>query len=1390
VRIKCKSLISLLAFPIILYAQSQNLRFEHISVEQGLSHEKVRCILQDSQGFMWFGTDDGLNNYDGYNFSTYRFDPDDSTSIGSNSIADLFEDHLGTLWIGTITGGLNKFNREKEIFTRYKYNRDNPSGISSNDVKQIREFRYEEKDVLWIGTGGGLNKMDMVTQEFNYYPHTKKKFPYTYIESMVVDSSGIVWFGTTEGGLYKFNPITEQYTNYQHDPDNPNSISNNRILSLCLDRSGILWIGTVDVRLNKFDPKNNVFLSYQLDPDNPSILRSNFAIAIYEDRRGTLWVGTGLTGLNKFDRQTEQLTRYINEPGDPTSLSDNTILDIFEDKSGVMWIGTWGGVNKIDPGKIQFSVYKNIPGNPNSLNGSNTGTVLESEYGGGRSLWICTKSGLNKINCITGKYTRYVHDPDNARSIPSNVGISLFEDRSGLLWIGTKGDGLIKYDREKEQFTQYLDRDNPTNIINSIYEDQNGVLWLCTRVGGLNKFDRETGLFTRVGNAMFTSQVLEDKSGSFWVASFRGLKNLNRETEEFVTYRHNPQNPNSLSNNNVMTILESLYDEKEVLWIGTEGGLNKFDRTSGSFEHFTVDDGLPNNIINSILEDSRGNLWLGTSEGLSKFNPKSNKFRNYDVGDGLPGNLFWPGGCFKSKDGEMFFGSSKGMVSFYPNRLTDNPHIPEIAITEFLIFNKKVEIKRGNDEEQQREYTFPKHISQLKEIKLSYKENIFSFEFAALDYYSPQKNQYAYKMEGVDPDWVYTDASRRFATYTNLDPGEYTFRVKGSNNDDLWNEKGTSIKVIITPPWWKTNIAYTCYFLIATMILVGIRSYDRKRQQLNHDLELKNLHAEKLEETDRLKSHFFANISHEFRTPLTLILSPVEQLITKTFKGSIEESYVTIRSNAKKLLRLVNQLLSLSKLEAGQVKLQVSEQDIIPVFNRIINLFTSLAERKQIDFDFSFPDSLTIYFDNEKIETVLNNLLTNAFKFTPEGGVVEVLISKVPTPSRFSGHFSKEGNLQIPSLDGLRVDQNMLQIIISNTGPHIPEDHLDKIFDRFYQVDSNNHIEGTGIGLSLTKDLVELHHGKINVESKAGEKTIFAILIPAAKENYTSDEIKGPQENQIKSEEIFTEIDPSEIQISMDKTAIKEIPKLLIVEDNEEVRNYLRINLEEKYNIIEAPNGKIGVQQAENKLPDLIISDVMMPEMDGFEFCDKIKNEVITSHIPVILLTALATRQDKLKGLKTGADEYLPKPFDLEELFIRVENLIQQRKILKERFLKEALFGIDKISSHPAEQEFIEKITRIINKNIDHADYSVENFVQDIGMSRAQLFRKVKAWTNQTPHEFIRLCRLKKAAELLKEKSFNVTEVGFAVGFKDTSHFIRSFKSQFNKTPKEFFNSK
>lgn len=1413
-----KAINILLMFPLVLYPQSQDIKFERIMVEDGLPNGLVHDILQDQQGFMWIATEDGLSKYDGYTFTTYRHDPGDSTSLGSIWVSAIHEDRTGGLWFATSGGGLNKFDRDKEMFFRYKYNRNNPESISSNHVSCIDDFRYKGKDVLWIGTSTGLDKLDPETGKFTRYPHTDLGHPYRFVEALVVDTSGNVWVGSSDGGLHKFNPETEQYTHYKNDPNNPNSLRSNLVYSLLIDRTGDLWVGTGEGGLNKFDPESGQFLSYRHDPDDPTSLSNDLIASLFEDKAGMLWVGAG-EGLNAFDREKEQFTHYKHDPDDPNSLSDNLVLCIYEDKSGVLWAGTWAGLTKIDPQKSQFSQIRHLPGNRNSLSNNNVNCIYESHYGGEEILWIGTKNGgLNKLNRTTGKYTCYKHNPDDPNSLINNFVYSICEGRSGILWIGTFHGGLNKFNRSTGQFTRYMyDPDDSNSLscksVTCIFEDNTGTLWIGTQTGGINKFDPVTEQFTLVGKKMQIIQIYLDKSDVLWFATLQGLKKLDRETEQLTTYWHNPADPNSISHNSVLSIYENKSGE---FWIGTEGGgLNLFDRESGKFIHYTVKDGLPHDIITGILEDEQNNLWLATNKGLSKFNPKTREFRKYDHHNGLLSDQYNFRACFKSKDGEMFFGGINGLNTFYPKNLKDNPHIPPVIITDFQIFNEPVQIKKDDNIEHKNVYTLPGHISTIDEIKLSYKENVFSFEFAALDYHSPMKNRYAYKMEGVDPEWVFTDASRRIISYTQLLPGEYVFRVKGSNNDGLWNEEGTTIKITITPPWWKTNLAYTFYIILTGFIVIGVWRFQTNRLRIKHQMEMDHLHAEKLEEVDRLKSRFFANISHEFRTPLTLIEGPVKQMLSGEFKGNIKEQFKIILRNSGRLLQLINQLLDLSKLESGKLKLQAQATEMISLTNGLVQAFESLAVRKKITLKFKTDlDAQKVYVDVDKFEKIINNLLSNAFKFTSEGGeiILDCGLGNVDLNA------NKNSKLRITNYE-------YVQISISNTGPGIPGDKIDKIFDRFYQADDSykKDEQGTGIGLALTKQLVELHHGQVSVESKPGAKTSFTVLLPLRKEHLREEEIvevqkpdritnihdnenlpsvqlSGPNHPEITNQHPLSTSgqDTAGMLSSLpsgtesegfgtpETNRFNQKTRVLLVEDNIDLRNYIRDSMNDTFLITEAENGEKGFSKAVKEIPDLIISDVMMPKMDGFEFCAKIKSDERTSHIPVILITARAAQEDKIEGLETGADNYITKPFDNKELNIRVKNLIEQRKKLREKYIRIFDVNPQDISVTSADEKFLHRIVTIFENNIANPEYNTEKFAGEIGMSRSGLNKKLNALTDLPTHQFVLRLRLKRAAKLLKKASGNVSEIAYQVGFSNISHFAKAFRKLYGLSPSEF----
>jgi signal transduction histidine kinase/DNA-binding response OmpR family regulator len=740
---------------------------------------------------------------------------------------------------------------------------------------------------------------------------------------------------------------------------------------------------------------------------------------------------------------------------------------------------------------------------------------------------------------------------------------------------------------------------------------------------------------------------------------------------------------------------------------------------------------------------------------------------------------------------------SKGMIAFYPERLKDNTHIPKIVITDFQIFNKSVTVKKDNGSDKNGVYTLSKPLSLQEEIEISYKENIFSFEFAALDYRSPQKNKYSYKMEGVDPDWVNTDASRRFATYTNLDPGEYTFRVKGSNNDGIWNEEGTSLKVIILPPWWKTNWAYTFYLFLVGFIVFGVWRFQTNRLRMKQQMEMQNFEADKLREVDKLKSHFFANISHEFRTPLTLIKGPVKQMLGGEFTENIKDQFRMILRNSDRLLGLINQILDLSKLESGEKKLKVSETDIVKNLKGLVLSFSSLAETKKITLKFNAQEKKVHgYVDRDKFEKIVTNLLSNAFKFTPEGGEIRITLS-------LRGILKKIASLH----SSARNDTNgRVQIQISNTGTGIPADQLDKIFDRFYQADDNykKDSEGSGIGLAITKELVETCRGEISIKScktkqspespfiKGDFKTTFTVIMPIAKEYFNEEEIVEISEKHsplAKGGRGMSEYDV-ETTIAEEKEEISKLKKsaalLLIVEDNPDVTSYITSFMENDYRIISAENGKIGLKKTLDKYPDLIISDVMMPEMDGFEFCEKVKSDERTSHIPIILLTAKADLESKIDGLEFGADDYITKPFEARELQIRSKNLIEQRRKLRDKFSQLIDLRPEDISASSMDEQLIQRLLSVFEDHIEEPEFNIEQLSREIGMNRRHLNRKIQAISNLSTSDFIRTLRLQRAARLLSSASGTVSEIAYKVGFNNLSYFSRAFRKHFGKLPSDF----
>jgi signal transduction histidine kinase/ligand-binding sensor domain-containing protein/DNA-binding response OmpR family regulator len=1392
--------IIFILLPVLLLSQPQDIQFEHITMEYGLSNNCVICILQDHTGFMWFGTAYGLNRWDGYTFKTFTHDLEDSKSISDNFIKSLHEDSSGRIWVGT-NNGVSVYDQLTENFTRYTYDKNNPNSISHNIVNQIFE---DATGNLWIGTERGLNRYNPESDNFTRYffegqldtvsfwwnnntirainqddrgrlllgttndflifdPQTGETIIIPYIipgrkrwpsvSAIYKDSVGKFWIGISNDGLINFDSQTGQIRLYKPEPDNPYGFGSLFSTSICEDTKGRLWIGTADQGIRIFNRSTSQFIHYKSQTRDENSYKGYYVWCIYQDMQGNIWIGTDDSGINLVPKWKKPFKHYVHDPQNPNSLAHGEATNFYEDRNEILWITHFlGGVSLLNQNTGNFTHITHNPQNPAGLSGGALYGICEDRYG---DIWFAVTPDINRLNPKTGIFNHYQYRLSDPKSHAFTFCLCCYEDRQGTMWFGTSNAGLEKLNRSDDTFDRFCyDATDSTSIsdncINTIYQDRAGRFWIGT------------------GNGL--CQLVYDVT----------------RKEKFIRYLPDPAKPQSISGKMVLSMYE---DRPGRFWIGTDAGLNLFDREKLIFEAITQKDGLPSNTIMGIVEDDQGlsenkvgNLWLRTPLGIVKLDPETRRIRVYDEGDGLTYCRSIQEGYqafYKAKCGEIYSGGTTSVAVFHPDSLGDNPDPPKIVFTDFKINYESAKISTNSP--------LQKSVIFTEQIKLAHYQDIISVEFAALDYTAPVKNQYAYKLEGINSDWVYTDASRRFATYTGLQPGEYIFRVKGSNNDCVWNEAGASIRIIITPPWWKTNWAYGLYILLIITLIYGTWRFQLNRIKIRHDMELKRLQTEKLEEVDRMKSHFFANISHEFRTPLTLILGPISQMFSQTRRVEFRENLGMMKRNALRLQRLINQLLDLSKLEAGRIRLQVREENIVRLLKSFVQAFESLAKLKNIELIFhSDSDSIIGFIDREKLETITNNLLSNAFKFTPEGGRVSISLNIPLNPP-------SKGDLHAPLFEG--GVGGMCEIRISDTGRGIPTDRLSNIFDRFYQVDDSytREQEGSGIGLALTKELVEFHKGEISVSSQIGKGTTFVIRLPIGKEAYRKDEIaetatplfpSWPEQGEKRSlETVETEIQP----IKKSKVGSrKSLPILLVVEDNPDMRIYIRNNLENAYRIIEAEDGQEGFKKCARALPDLVISDVMMPKLDGFQLCSKLKQDERTSHIPVILLTARAAAEDKIGGLETGADDYIIKPFDARELQVRVKNLIEQRRKLRERYRKEGILQPQEIAVTSTDQKFLQRALEVVEAHISDERFSVVRFGKEVGMSRALLHRKLRALIDHSPSEFIRCIRLYHAAQLLAGQGGNITEVAYRVGFNNLSYFAKCFHGQFGVSPSQY----
>lgn len=1367
-RVAIISILLILGQTITLHAQMESFRFEHYSVEDGLSQRYVFEVVADCTGFLWIATEDGLNKYNGYDFKVFKHDPDNPASIGGNILRQALESHAygeHKLWVCTVEGGLACLDLTTELFTNYRNDPNDSTSISNNSVWIVEETNIGGIPEIWVGVQGlGLDRLDIRSGKFKRYSLGK------LVTDLFYDSKGVLWVGTSRGGLGRYIPESDDFAWSVHDPKEPNSLGGRGVYDMTEDHFGTLYVGTyssVDrITSSRDDLSHITFKHYRHDPYDSNSISGSEGEYLFEDSMNNLWFSSYGKGMNIFHRETETFTRFLYDPNNPHSIGSDIIFSICEDKSGIIWFGHVNGISKWDPQKTAFSRYEHSALGPTGLQNKWVTSVLTTQAGGTEYLWVGTiGGGLCRYDRLTGQSKWYLPEQDNPHTLQSNAVMTLTLSKPGEILLGTL-ENVCLLDIETERFRV---TDRGLGPIQSTHTGPSGYTWIASK-NYVDRYDPKTGKTSAVVNirAYAVHETQYKEQSYLWVGTFRnGLLRIDLASNEKTWYTHNASDPLTISNDMVEALYTSEFKGRQVLWVGTMAGLDIFDYESQTFQHFTKQDGLPHNHILDLVEDNQGNIWITTKIGLSRFDPQAEIFKTFWKEDGLPSDGYEFESIHQSRLGELFVGGDKGLVSFYPESLNKNVKPPNVVLTDFKLFHESVPV--GLQTEQGGEFTLPKHISYLEELELTHRQNLITLEFSALDFHSPRKNKYAYKLEGFEEVWHHVNAQQREVTYTNLDPGNYVFQVKGSNNDGVWNEQGTVLRIFISPPWWETSYAYTVYIIFVLAIFTGFYRWRLYQTGLKHAIELKELEARQYREVDALKTRFFTNISHEFRTPLTLILGPLEKLLRKWDDDDSSEQLGIIKRNAVRLNRLVSQLLDLSKLEANKHQVQASRHNLIPLLRAMVLSFSSLAERKQITLQFKTDhEELFVFVERDSLNKIINNLLSNAFKFTVADDRISVeVVTKDPGEN----------------------DEGWVEIIVSDTGLGIPESDVEHIFDRFYQVDGSHtrQHEGTGIGLALTKELVELHHGKISVSSGAGKGSCFTVQLRLGHKHFSKDvilDMAEPEELDNLTDQVEALLDGE--APTQDDPVLEEAAHILIVEDNSDLRAYIRSSFEEPFRFSEAADGEEGLAQAFELLPDLIISDIMMPRMDGLELCARLKQDERSSHIPIVLLTARADMQSKLEGLEVGADAYLMKPFEARELEQRILNLIALREGLRQHFRNELNPLPAKMSTSSVDQKFLQRAFDEMLAHMEDSDFGVDQLAQCMKISRQHLTRKLKALSGLTPQSFIRSVRLKRAAELLRQQPTSILEVTYLVGFSNPSYFSGCFQREFGQTPKEY----
>ncbi len=1347
--------------PFVSKAQHNQYQFLHLNVNNGLSNNHVSTIFKDSRGFMWFGTMAGLNRYDGTNFKVFRHEIKDTTSIDDDNV------------LGIVEGGDKK---------------------------------------LWIKTKSGINIYDPQTERFTHNIGSYIKspsIPSSQIANVFVDK-GIFLFTDHVSGIYLYNPATNKTSHFTHKNNDNGSINNEPVNTIAPDSRNNLWIMHNNGILEKFDRRlNKVIFRLNIAPgtvklpyytffmdrqdgiwifspgddigvyyfdSSRSVLRhfnnessvgrlnANIIYSVAEDNDGKIWIGTDHGGVDILDKSNFNVQYLVNRENDNKSLAQNSVLTIYKDNLGIMWIGAFKkGINYYHKNIIKFPIIQHYSSDKNSLPFNDINRFAEDKKG---NLWIGTNGGgLIYFDRSTGLFKQYRHNPNIENSLCNDIIVSLCVDHEQKLWIGTFFGGMDCFDGKRFKHYKHSEAD-PSSLSDDrvweIMEDSEHRLWVGTLAGGLNRFDSVRGGFIHYKSDMinsihsnYISSIVEDKAGSIWLSTAWGIDVIKRNGE-IKHYLRNVKDTATLILNNITNLF---IDSRGWVWATTREGLSVLNPKTDKVTNFRKENGLPDNNVLDVIEDNKHNVWISSTNGLSNIiisnsrNQISYQINNYGESDGLQGSEFNESASLKTHAGELVFGGANGFNIFDPSNVIHIYDKPTVVLTDLQLFNKSIQpgqVINGRE-------ILSKSITETKLLTLKYNENVFSIEFAALDFFNPGKIRIQYILDDFDKTWITADNKVKKATYTNLDPGNYIFRIKAVNGALAGKE--LALQIVVKPPFWKTRIAYLLYFLTFSFSLYMLRRQGINKIRAQFAVAQEREEARRLHELDMMKIKFFTNISHEFRTPLSLIFAPADKILKQTDNPDHKKQLQLINRNARRLLNLVNQLLDFRKMETQELKLYTKSGDIIKFIEELTSSFSDISEEKNIGFVFdSDVESFETKFDHDKIERIIFNLLSNAFKFTPEYGHISVLL-----------------NLQ----EG-QIGEGMLEIKIIDTGIGIPAEKQDKIFERFFQNEVPGFMvnQGSGIGLAITKEFVKLHKGEIKLESEEGQGSCFTVILPVNSNRPNIAENPGvPLVEQL----------PANVNI---RNVNGKKHTVLLIEDDDDFRFYLKDNLKEHFYIIEAANGKEGWQKALALHPQLVVSDVNMPGMNGVDLCSKLKSDSRTKHIPIVLLTALTGEEQQLAGLTTGASDYMTKPFNFEILLSKLKNILLQQDLMRFTYVKQVEVNPSEVVVESPDAQFVQKALRVIERNISNTEFSVEELSSEMCMSRVTLYKRTLALTGKSPVELIRTVRLKRAVQLLEHGYLTVSQVSYKVGFKSHKYFTKSFKSEYNILSSEYHANK